>query len=280
MRSLRHSAALAALGALTFSAAATADTVPAGSRTLSAGDLTATLTWQAGDEAGVDPHLQIARAGTTVLDSDLSKECQLCGSVGEPTNSALHLVDLDGDGQSEVLVDLYTGGAHCCATTLIWYLEDPATNSSARRVLSLGDQAYRLEDRDGDGNQEIVTADDRFAYEFAAFAFDWFPPLVYDWKGQTLVDVTRDHPDLITTDLSRIRKALPGLRRHYDPRGAVAGYVADLYLLGRGDEVAAYLRSALRHGDLQAFPKGDTSWPSGRRFAPALLKFLKLNGYR
>ena len=229
----------------------------------------------------MDPHLQIARDGTTVLDSDLAEQCELCGSVGQPTGSALHLVDLDGDGEPEVLVDLYTGGAHCCATTLIWYLKDPATNSYARRALSLGDQVYRLEDLDGDRSPEILTADDSFAYEFTAFAFDWFPPLVYDWKGQTLVDVTRDHPDLITADLSKIRKALPGLRRHYDPRGAIAGYVADLYLLGRGDEVAAYLRSALRRGDLKAVPKG--RHVLARRpplSAPALSRFLKSNGYR
>jgi superfamily II DNA/RNA helicase len=37
--------------------------------------------------------------------------------------------------------------------------------------------------------------------------------------------------------------------------------------------------TALRRGDLRAIPKGDKTWPSGRGYRPALLKFLERTGY-
>src|SRR4051812_27778632 len=251
--------------------------VASGSKTLNSGAVSATLSWKGGaDIVATDPHLRIDRGGATLLDSDLEHECQLCNGVGAP-ESALHLTDLDADGEPEVLVDLYTGGAHCCATTLIWFFDG---SGYRRRVLGLGDQGYRLRDLDADGQPEIVTADDRFAYAFTAFAYSWFPPLVYDWRGHALVDVTRRFPSRIRADLAAIRKVLPRARRDGDPRGLVAAYAADEYLLGRGKAARAYLRGALRRGDLRALPAGDATWPSGRGYAPALLRFLHKAGYR
>src|SRR4051794_40398350 len=286
--------------------------VASGSKTLNSGQVSATLSWKGGaDIVATDPHLRIARGGAPLLDSDLAKECQLCNGVGAP-GEALHVTDLDAEGEPEVLVDLYTGGAHCCATTLIWFFDG---SGYRRRVLGLGDQGYRLRDLDADGQPEIVTADDRFAYAFTAFAYSWFPPLVYDWRGHALVDVTRRFPSRIRADLAAIRKVLPrarrdgdprGLvaayappspggtrpapaafrkvfpraRRDGDPRGLVAAYAADEYLLGRGKAARAYLRGALRRGDLRAIPAGDATWPSGRSYAPALLRFLHKAGYR
>jgi hypothetical protein len=269
-----------ALFAVAFSliAAAPADAqVAAGSKTLTSGPVTATLSWKGGETiVATDPHLRIDRDGATLLERDLAKECQLCNGVGAPAE-ALHLTDLDADGEPEVLVDLYTGGAHCCATALIWFYDG---SRYRRRVLGLGDQGYRLKDLDADRRPEIITADDRFAYAFTAFAYSWFPPLVYDWRDHGFVDVTRRFPDRIRADLAAIRKLLPRARREGDPRGLVAAYVADEYLLGRAKAARAYLQRALRRGDLRAIPKGDWTWAAGRGYAPALLHFLHKAGYR
>ena len=268
---------LSALACLLLAAPSQAQ-ITSGQKTLSSGVVSATLSWKGGEDSYVatDPHLRIDRGGATVVDADLARQCQLCNGVGAP-NEALHLVDLDGDAEPEVLVDLYTGGAHCCATTLVWYLDG---TGYSRRVLSLGDQGYRLRDLDADGRPEIVTADDRFAYAFTAFAYSWFPPLVFDWRDHGFADVTRNFPGRVRADLAAIRKALPRARRDGDPRGLVAAYVADEYLLGRGKAARAYLRSARRRGDLRAIPKGDRTWPAGRGYAPALLRFLHKAGYR
>ena len=278
MRWPRPSAALALALSLAGAAPATAQ-VASGSKTVGSGALSATLSWQAGEDfVATQPRLRIERSGAIVLDAPLEGECSLCNGVAAP-DSALRLLDLDGDAEPEVLVDLYTGGAHCCATTLIWYLKSPSAQDYGRRVMSLGDQRYRVKDLDGDGRPELITADDRFAYEFTAFAFSFFPPLILDFRDHALVDVTRSFPAQIRSHQARIRKELPSLRRRYDPRGAVAAYVADDYLLGRRRAGLRHLAQALRRGDLRAQPAGDTTWPSGRRFRPALLKFLRRNGY-
>jgi hypothetical protein len=251
--------------------------IKSGQTMQSSGAVTATLSWQGSKFGfvGTDPHLRIDRGGVTALDVDLARQCQLCNGVAAP-DEALHVVDLDGDAEPEVLADLYTGGAHCCATTLIWFFDG---TRYARRVMSLGDQGYRRKDLDGDGRPELITADDRFAYAFTAFAYSWFPPLVYDWNDHALVDVTRKFPERIRADLAMIRKLLPRARREGDPRGLVAGYVADEFLLGRRQAGLRHLRAALRRGDLRAIPKGDKTWPSGRGYRPALLKFLERTGY-
>ena len=276
----RPLSALVVLALTPVLASPAAAQVASGSKTLSSGPVTATLSWQGSDAdfVATNPHLRIDRNGVTWLDADLERQCQLCGGVAAP-ETALHLDDLDGDGDPEVLVDLYTGGAHCCATTLVWYLKFLSAMSYDRRVLSLGNAGYRLKDLDGDGKPEILTADNGFAYEFAPFAYDWFPPLIYDWRGHAFADVTRHFPKRIRADLAAIRKALPQARRDGDPRGLIAAYVADEFLLGRRQAALRYLRSALRRGDLRAVPPGDTEWPAGRGFRPALLKFLKRHGY-
>ncbi len=42
-------------------------------------------------------------------------------------SGAIRLVDVTGDDEAEVLVDMYTGGAHCCAVSyLAWRARSPA----------------------------------------------------------------------------------------------------------------------------------------------------------
>src|SRR5689334_3100185 len=62
-------------------------------------------------------HVTITRAGATLVDTDLGKECSYCtpwpASGAQPGVSSVNVEDLDADGEPEVLVDLYSGGANC-----------------------------------------------------------------------------------------------------------------------------------------------------------------------
>jgi hypothetical protein len=91
-----------------------------------------------------------------------------------------------------------------------------------------------------------------------------------------LRNVTRQFPVVIRKNQ---RAALRGLRRarrqHYETLGAVAAYVADLYLLGKAKEVKPYLARARKRGDLRTI-----SGPAPRSFERKLLAFLKKQGYR
>jgi hypothetical protein len=277
MRLLLRSATVALVLSGALAGAAQAN-VKAGSVSVTKGAVKATLSWQAGGADNVEPgaRLTIVRNGQTLLDkADLSKLCMLCGTLAEPRKS-LHVRDLDGDGEPEVLVDFWTGGAHCCSSTGIYYLKSSSTDTYGHRVATWGNAFYKLTDLDGDGKLELVSGDDRFAYEFTAFAFSWDPPLVYDFVGDRLVDRTRSFPAVVNADLKAIAKQLKvGRKQQGDLRGLVAADVADLYLLGRGSEVDAYLASELKKGDLG----GDSAWASGKKFKPALLKFLRKTGY-
>jgi hypothetical protein len=75
--------------------------------------------------------------------------------------------DLTGEGNPDVVFRVYTGGAHCCFSTVVYdlgptlikVLETPLSNCDGR-----------FEDLDGDGVAEYVTCDDRFAYAYCAYA--------------------------------------------------------------------------------------------------------------
>lgn len=265
MRGLRRRSALVVgLAALALPAAASAE--DAGSVSASSGAVQATLSWQAAQYGVSDPHLTVVRAGATAFDDSPvagSQDCaQLCSFPTLDNRPPLSVVDLDGDGEPEVLVDAFTGGAHCCSITEI--LRFNGTGYDLAEA-GWGDPGYRLADLDRDGKPEFVSADDAFAYVFASYAMSWMPPKVFQWRAGAFTIVTKQYPALVKRDLVRLRKALRSAQRHhYETTGLIAGYTADLYLLGRAREARRYLAHA--HG--------------GRPFKRRLLSFLHKQGYR
>jgi hypothetical protein len=276
---MRHGWLAALAFALALAPAASAQ-VAAGSKTLSEGQVTATLSWQAGEVFAEHPELQITRAGAAAFDGKLEARCQACNFLTD-ADTALTIRDLDGDGEPEVLVDTYSGGAHCCTVTPIFRWTG---NGYARLTGLFGNVGYSLDDLDRDGRPEFVTADDSFAYEFTAYAFSAFPLkiLAYgtDRSGKTaLRDVSAGYTGMIEEEAAGFRKDIPKYRKDGDPRGVIAAYVADLYRLGRKQQATKYLNSALRRGLLKS-PQGDIDiWPANRRYIRDLKRFLKRHRY-
>jgi hypothetical protein len=277
-RSVVAALAVGAVAALPGVAAAD----DAGSVTASSGVVQATLSWEKAEFGVANPRLVVARSGATVFDASPVAGSESCSegycsflASGRRT-SPLQAVDLNGDGEPEVLVDVYTGGAHCCALTEIF-----AFNGTTYAPLEAywGNTGYELRDLDGDGRPELSGYDDAFAGAFTAYAASMFPPRVVDYdpavKGG-LRDVTRRFPALIRRNQRSALRALRRARRqHYETLGAVAAYVADLYLLGRADDVGPYLRRARRRGDLRTI-----NGRAPRSFERKLLAFLRKHGYR
>lgn len=277
-RSAPPSALLAVVlcGAVLGAAPAVAQ-VPAGEQVVALGDVTATLSWTGGEHAVEEARLRIDRAGVTEFGQGIPDVCDLC--VLDP--GALQVVDLDGDAEPEVLVEASTGGAHCCSVLGI-YDRRPATTGYGHVVQGFGNVGFTLEDLDGDGTPEVRSADDRFAYAFAAYAFSGFPLQVWDYRRSPrvgLVDVTRRFPALLRSDAARHREVLRRAgRAGGDLRSVLAAYVADQYLLGRGKVGRAEIARQRRRSRLGT--KKDTVWPGGSRYEPALLQALKGWGYR
>ncbi len=271
---------LLALGAL---GPATAAAAPRVTQQATIGAVSATLSWTAPKRAfdGVlEPRLQITRAGAVALDAGLGDLCDRCSFNGTAEEPNVELHDLDGDGEPEVLVSAYTGGAHCCTDIGIWDFR-ASLGTYGHLVHPFGNGGAVVQDVDGDGSLELRSVDDRFAYTFAAYAFSARPPQVLRWSRTPrvgLTDVTRRFPKLIRADAADLRRALRTRSRDVDLRGPLAAYVADEYLLGRGAVGRAEIARLARRGRLGS--ARDTVWPGGRRFRPRLLAFLRRTGYR
>jgi subtilisin-like proprotein convertase family protein len=227
--------------------------------------------------------VRIARRGRTLVDTPLARlNCSGCPSYGPalvPSDRAVSVRDLDGDGEPEVLVDLYTGGAHCCFFTLIFRYR-PDTRTYGRTSAFWGDIGYSVDDLDHDGTPELASADDRFAYAFTAYAFSGFPLRIWQYRSGRLVDATRQFPAEVEADAARQWKDYLAARkdRSADVRGVLAAWLADEYLLGRGDAGWAKLEQAFRRGEL-GHTKKLYGWPAGRAYLAFLRSFLRRNGY-
>src|SRR4051795_204247 len=108
-------------------AAARASGTNAGTETVTAGPVTATLAWDSGEDGPVNTRLAISRGGVVVFNRAIPKVCGSDCEADLPDSDAFQLVDLDGDGQPEVAFTAENGD--CCDTTLGIYGFDPATGS-------------------------------------------------------------------------------------------------------------------------------------------------------
>jgi hypothetical protein len=273
MRARRRSvaAAVAAAGLLAGAAVPGAAVGnDAGSVTHSAGDVSATLEWDAAESGVSNPRLYVVRAGVrydlTIVDvCDVGCIIVPDDATTKPGESAVKVADLDGDGEPEVLVDTFSGGAHCCTTTrlLTW----DGTGYQPKDI-EWRDVGYELRDADGDGRPELVGYDPVFSYAFTSYADSAFPPLVYQASKGQVTDVTRKFPKVVQADAKLKLNALRRARKGEDARGELAAYVADQYLLGHGSTGLSEVDHERRKGRVS---KG---------FRKLLLRQLKAWGYR
>lgn len=89
--------------------------------------------------------------------------------------------DLEGNGKKLILIEYYTGGAHCCE-----YVE--ACQFINGKFVSLdtiywGNVSYKLVDLKKDGKLELEGYNDMFAYAFTNFAQSAFAYAIYKFKN-------------------------------------------------------------------------------------------------
>ena len=138
--------------------------------TVKGGQTTASVTFRELDYQYSRVRLRISSPGAALAVPLARVNCSDCASYGPNLlggDRPLTVHDLDGDGEPEVILDTYTGGAHCCAVSLIFR----KVGSRYTRIVSWwGNPGYRLADFDRDGRPELVTADDTFGYLFTSWA--------------------------------------------------------------------------------------------------------------
>jgi hypothetical protein len=226
-------------------------------------------------------HLTIAQSGSVLYDSPVqSKTCgKFCapGATGAKASS-VQVIDLDHTGQPNVILNLFTGGAHCCSVAQIFTF-DPGTMTYAETEHDFGDPGARVQDLNHDGHFEFVTADDRFAYAFTDFAASGLPLQILTFTGSRFQDVTDSYRALIRKDAATWLKAFRQLDHGHDidSVGVIAAWAADEYRLGKVAAANRFLHQQAKAGHLKS-PLG-ASVPQGQRFVTKLLKFLRQHGY-
>lgn len=247
-------------------------------QTAHGGNVSATFSFQ-----GKVPHfralrLTIARGGSAVYDQPVvSKFCgKQCWPGPEVSRRfAVQVVDLEHTGEPDVLLDLFSGGAHCC-TVLEIFAFDSATNSYVKTERVFGNADARVVDLGHDGRFEFLTADDAFAYRFTDYAASGLPIQILTFSGGRFTDVSRSYPRLLARDAAFWLKAFnnQARQRYPDSVGVIAAWAADQDRLGHATMVSRFLRRQAAAGHLNApFEAG------GAKFVANLQKFLRRRGY-
>lgn len=76
--------------------------------------------------------------------------------------------DLNADGYADMVVETYSGGAHCCFGTQVFSLRPEGASLILQKPES--NVGGTFEDLNADGVFEFITYDDSFAYEYCAYA--------------------------------------------------------------------------------------------------------------
>jgi hypothetical protein len=220
-------------------------------------------------------HLTIKRDGVTSFSAKLRKPPGN-GSDAQPSGYFTHrrsvsVTDIDGDGEPEVVLDLYWGGAHCCWYSQIYrYL--PAIKHYAPLVHVWGDFAYVLADLDHNGTQELVTRDDRFSYAFASFADSAWPVRILRYQDGKLTVETGVYRSEIGRDANALWHAALNPKRKTSNQGIVAAWAADEAMVGHWPvafkAIDRLSRTGKIHGEL-----------SRVKFEQKLRSFLRRTGY-
>jgi hypothetical protein len=259
------------LGIVAVAAAPAAATT----QSASSGSVTATFSFSGSVAPFSSLRLAISRSGVTVYDQTVSsKACSsLCWPASATSPPSVRVVDLDREGEPEVVLDLYTGGAHCCSVTQV-FRWNPGRGTYDRSERNWGDPGATLSDLRHDGRVEFKSADDRFAFTFAPFAYSGLPVQIWRYDAGRFIDITRSFPASVAADAKQWLKRYDRNRKARLGLGFLAAWAADEQLLGKRGLVTSTLNHELRRGHLTGLP----GWTSGRRYVRRLLKFLRHAG--
>ena len=228
-----------------------------------------------------DFRVKITRSGVVLYDEAVGEPCdQFCSPTeGALTHDHVGLRDLNGDGEPEAVVDLFTGGASCCVLVLA-YGYDATANTYRRASLDTGG-GFVARDLDKDGAIELVGDDFRFRGLFTCGACGPRPIRIWHWGLRRFEVVTTDFPGKIRQHARRMRRFYERVRHRDEAafvKGALTPLAADLCLLDRCGRGFRIVRAAIRRGELDRRSAFDVS-PLRGNYLRALKRFLRRTHY-
>jgi len=145
-------------------------------------------------------------------------------------------------------------------------------------------------DDDGDGYSEFTSSDGRFLYAFGSYASSWPPGVVLSFRNGMLVDVTRQFPKRLRSQMQAAYQQAENIYAQEDALGInsiLAGYVAQKILLGEyqsgWDYMLAHYDPTDTWGLTTTTPSGEVvqkypDYPSALTDFLIDLEYLTVNG--
>jgi hypothetical protein len=223
-----------------------------------------------------DLRLKIYRSGRLVYDRPVtSRFCaRQCGPLLLRRNtSPVHVVAFRRGSEPDVVLSLFTGGAHCCVIEQVYSFAARSARY-VKRERDFGNAGAVIERLGPSRRPVFVSADNAFFYAFASFATSGAPLQIWSFRSGRFVNVTRRYSRQIARDAAKWWAIFTHHVRAGE--GFIAAWAADEDLLGRSSFVATTLQTELREGHLHSDLSGV---PTGRRFVTALQRFLRAHGY-
>lgn len=196
----------------------------------------------------------------------------------------------DRAGTLFVMLQSFTGGAHCCNEVEVALIEPRRI-----RLIELGEwdggPGGFPRDEDGDGLVDFVQQDDSFLYTFASYAESLAPPQILNIVDGRVVDVST-RPGFRPIFQRAVNHARPyclARRREDASNGACAAYVAAAARIGQFDAAWTRMLRAYNQSFEWELPTDCRVQTSGecpqdavisyRTFPEALRAFLVRHGY-
>jgi hypothetical protein len=193
----------------------------------------------------------------------------------------IELLDLDSNGNPEVIVQTFTGGAHCCLAYTTYSWDGSGFEAIPFAPLDGGGGAFQ--DLNGDGQIEFVTFDNAFFYAFSSYAGSFPPNVILSFQDGQYVDTTAQFGDYLR---STARQMYTAHRERaggsIDLNGLLAGYVAQKIRLGEYQEGWNYMLAHYDRDDdwgLTAYDQAGNVASEFKDFPAALRSFLTELGY-
>lgn len=209
---------------------------------------------------------------------------QLQQSVNDTTAifAGVELMDLDSNGTAEVVVQTFTGGAHCCLAYTTYTWQDGQFNPTYFGYLDGGGGEFK--DINGDGKMEFVTFDNAFLYSFSSYAGSYPPSVILTYDNGVYRDTTTQFTNYIDDTAADMGFTVedPAFSDRSDKNGVLAGYVAQNIRLGRYREAWLFMLAHYDRTDdrgLYTYPDEGEAVQTYPDFPTALYSFLQDLGY-
>lgn len=264
------SAALATTLILAATAAAKVTT-----QTGSSGGVTATFTFTGSAPLVSHPRLTIVLAGQELYNQPVSSH--QCGTECGPGAfgahaSSVRVLNIEGNGQPDVILELYSGGANCCFIDQVFSL-DPGTMTYVKTE-HVFDTGALIKTLAPSHRWVFVSSDANFKYEFTDGADSGEPIQIWSFGSHRFSNVTRHYPKQIAADAATWLR----LFKHHVANGVglIAAWAADEELLGHNKLVQSTLAAYAAKG---ALLDGSIGLATGKPFIAKLNKLLRKLGY-